>query len=292
MAVQLDNMEVNFETDADMDFSNTNVGERKVPGSSPDSIHQRLSQTMTEMVWQAGSQSAKKAWNVYGNIDILRPYFNVEPKEVQKHLLNSLIPRKASAEKQEVPRDLYGPVMVVLTMIALLLYQMKSADHKVADGTLMGSALGTCFSYWLGTSGLVWFLSYVCSLQLSLVQTLSMIGYGMFGHCLVLFLGTAVHTSHDHVFFYFLWGSVGGLSTLRMICILLSRVSTKTERLVVIIILAAVHMLFLLYLHFAYHTVVEELSLVFDGPLVPEPQINAEAGSVLGESPRIDTALN
>ena len=32
---------------------------------------------------------------------------------------------------QEVPRELYGPVMVVLTMIALLLYQMKSADHKV-----------------------------------------------------------------------------------------------------------------------------------------------------------------
>ena len=32
---------------------------------------------------------------------------------------------------QEVPRELYGPVMVVLTMIALLLYQMKTADHKV-----------------------------------------------------------------------------------------------------------------------------------------------------------------
>ena len=34
---------------------------------------------------------------------------------------------------QEVPRELYGPVMVVLTMIALLLYQMKSADHKVVS---------------------------------------------------------------------------------------------------------------------------------------------------------------
>ena len=34
-------------------------------------------------MWQAGTQSAKRAWNVYGNIDLLRPYFDVEPKEVQ-----------------------------------------------------------------------------------------------------------------------------------------------------------------------------------------------------------------
>lgn len=261
-----------MDLDGDRDTLGAVAEEKKVAASSQDSLHQRLSQTMTEMVWQAGSQSAKKAWNVYGNIDILRPYFNVEPKEVQKRLLNSLIPRRSAAEKQEVPRDLYGPVMVVLTMIALLLYQMKTADHKVADGTLMGSAIGVCFTYWLGASLLVWFLSYVCSLHLTIVQTLSMIGYGMFGHCLVLFLGTLIHTSHDHVFFYFLWGTLGGLSTLRMVCIILSRVSAKAERAAAVVVLAVMHMLFLLYLHFAYHTIVEELSQVFDAPLVPEPE--------------------
>ena len=44
---------------------------------------------------------------------------------------------------QEVPRELYGPVMVVLTMIALLLYQMKSADHKVVSIY----AFGCCVLY-------------------------------------------------------------------------------------------------------------------------------------------------
>lgn len=39
----------------------------------------------------------------------------------------------------------------------------------------MGSALGVCFTYWLGTSGLVWLLAYVCSVRLVMVQILSMI---------------------------------------------------------------------------------------------------------------------
>ena len=33
-------------------------------------------------VWQASKQSAKRAFDLYANIDILRPYFDVEPKEV------------------------------------------------------------------------------------------------------------------------------------------------------------------------------------------------------------------
>ena len=43
-------------------------------------------------------------------------------------------------------------------------------------------------------------------------------GYGLFSHCVVLFLGTVIHTSHDHVFFYLLWAVVGGLSALKMVC--------------------------------------------------------------------------
>ena len=37
-------------------------------------------------VWNAGTQQAKRAWSLYGNIDILRPYFNVEPHEVRTRL--------------------------------------------------------------------------------------------------------------------------------------------------------------------------------------------------------------
>ena len=33
-------------------------------------------------VWEAGKQQARKAFDIYGNIDVLRPYFDVEPKVV------------------------------------------------------------------------------------------------------------------------------------------------------------------------------------------------------------------
>lgn len=35
-------------------------------------------------LWNSGKTQAKKAWSLYGNIDILRPYFDVEPHEVRQ----------------------------------------------------------------------------------------------------------------------------------------------------------------------------------------------------------------
>lgn len=51
----------------------------------------------------------------------------------------------------------------------------------------------------------------------------------------------------------------------------MSRARGKTERLIVICTIAAFHLLFLLYLHFAYHTIVEgkrkfDSMLTFAGP--------------------------
>ena len=43
----------------------------------------------------------------------------------------------------------------------------------------------------------------------------------------------------------------------QQVCIIMSRASGKTERIVVMATIAALHLLFLLYLHFAYHTIVE-----------------------------------
>ncbi|CAL1543417.1 unnamed protein product [Lymnaea stagnalis] len=278
-------------SDYENSFSDSRPQRGTISGSGKktlaDDIRQRVSENMTQMVWQAGTQGAKRAWSLYGNIDVLRPYFDVEPRVVQMRLLFSLIPVKPSDQRQQVPKELYGPTMVVLTLIAILLYQMKTAEHKVEEGTLMGSAIGVCFMYWLGASCLVWFVSYVCNVRITLLQILSMMGYSLFGHCIVLFLGTVIHTGHDHMFFYFLWAVVGGLSTLKMAGIIMSRTRGHTERLIVIGTIAALHLLFLLYLHFAYHTIVEEISDAFNQNLVQvpvavqeEPQVPVVTGNI------------
>ncbi|XP_071100211.1 protein YIPF3-like isoform X1 [Haliotis cracherodii] len=265
--LEMEGVEMTDEDGDASDYENNMSGPQSggdKEGKFMDDVRQRVGQNVTQMMWNAGRQSAQKAWSIYGNIDILRPYFDVEPKEVQRRLLFSMIPQKPTSQRQRIQKELYGPLMVIFTMIALLLYQMKVSSHSVEEGTLMGTAFVVCFSYWFGTSSFIWFLSYVCNVRIAMVQVLSMVGYGLFGHCVVLFLGTVIHTTHDHMFFYLLWAIVGGLSALKMACIIMSRASGKTERLIVIVVLASLHLLFLLYLHFAYHSVVEEMSAMFE----------------------------
>ncbi|GAB6028896.1 Protein yipf3 [Chamberlinius hualienensis] len=181
-----------------------------------------MKEQMAKYVWLEGRTRAQKALNVYGHIDYLRPYFSVEPKEVTTRLVESLIPRFGNPAKAVLNGELYGPLMVVLTMIALLLYGMKTSGHVVKEGTLMGTAFGVCFGYWLGASFAIYCLAYVCNTQISYIQTLSLTGYALFGHCLVIVLTTAFHPDPSHYFFFLLWAVVGGLSSLKMVCKLLN----------------------------------------------------------------------
>ncbi|KAI2657565.1 Protein YIPF3 [Labeo rohita] len=161
----------------------------------------QLGRQVADEVWQAGKRQASKAFNLYANIDILRPYFDVEPN-------------------QKVAGELYGPMMLVFTMVAILLHGMKTSGTVIREGTLMGTAIGTCFGYWLGVSSFIYFLAYLCNAQITMLQMLSLLGYGLFGHCVVLFI---TYNVHFHSLFYILWLVIGGLSTLRMVAVLISR---------------------------------------------------------------------
>lgn len=70
----------------------------------------------------------KDTLNSYGRIDVFRPYFDVEPRQVRNRLVQSFIPRKPS--QMHVSNDLYGPTMIVLTLVALLLCSMKSSGYS------------------------------------------------------------------------------------------------------------------------------------------------------------------
>ncbi|NP_001089118.1 protein YIPF3 [Xenopus laevis] len=231
-------------------------------------VQGQLGRQVADEMWQAGKRQASKAFNLYANIDILRPYFDVEPIQVRHRLLESMIPVKMISFPQKIAGELYGPLMLVFTMVAILLHGMKSSGTIIREGTLMGTAIGTCFGYWLGVSSFIYFLAYLCNAQITMLQTLSLLGYGLFGHCIVLFI---TYNIHFHSLFYIFWLCIGGLSTLRMVAVLLSRTVGHTQRLIVCGTMAALHMLFLLYLHFAYHKVVEGILDTLDGQNVPLP---------------------
>ncbi|XP_075719659.1 protein YIPF3 [Rhinoderma darwinii] len=249
----------------------------------------QLGRQVADEMWQAGKRQASKAFNLYANIDILRPFFDVEPVQVRNRLLESMIPVRMINFPQKIAGELYGPLMLVFTMVAILLHGMKSSGTVIVEGTLMGTAIGTCFGYWLGISSLVYFIAYLCNSQITMLQSLSLLGYGLFGHCIVLLI---TYNIHFHSLFYIFWLCIGGMSTLRMVRasslrqssplltpfprhysiflyrrwqFLLSRTVGQTQRLILCGSIAVLHMLFLLYLHFAYHKVVEGILDTLDG---------------------------
>nr|XP_033792973.1 protein YIPF3 [Geotrypetes seraphini]XP_033792974.1 protein YIPF3 [Geotrypetes seraphini]XP_033792975.1 protein YIPF3 [Geotrypetes seraphini]XP_033792976.1 protein YIPF3 [Geotrypetes seraphini] len=229
----------------------------------------QLGRQVADEMWQAGKRQASKAFSLYANIDILRPYFDVEPLQVRNRLLESMIPVRMINFPQKVAGELYGPLMLVFTLVAILLHGMKTSGTVIREGTLMGTAIGTCFGYWLGVSSFMYFIAYLCNAQITMLQTLSLLGYGLFGHCIVLFI---TYNIHFHSLFYVFWLIIGGLSTLRMIAVLVSRTVGHTQRLILCGSMAVLHMLFLLYLHFAYHRVVEGILDTLEGPAFPPMQ--------------------
>ncbi|XP_077469960.1 protein YIPF3 isoform X2 [Stigmatopora argus] len=221
----------------------------------------QLGRQVADQVWQASKRQASRAFDLYANIDILRPYFDVEPVQVRGRLLESLLPVRAIHFPQ-IAGELYGPLMLVFTLVAILLHGMKTSGTVIREGTLMGTAIGTCFGYWLGVSSLLYCLAYLLNAQITMLQTLSLLGYGLFSHCVVLLVS---YNLHFHLLFYTLWLLLGGLSTLRMVTALLSRTVGPTPRLLLCATVSLLHMLFLLYLHFAYHKMVEGLLDTLEG---------------------------
>uniref|UniRef100_A0A1I7XI45 Protein YIPF3 n=1 Tax=Heterorhabditis bacteriophora TaxID=37862 RepID=A0A1I7XI45_HETBA len=94
-----------------------------------------------------------------------------EDDKLRSYLFESFVPGRPS-QMTSFP-DLYGPSMVVLTMVALLLFNMKSSGFVVPNGTLMGTALFTCFGSWLSLSSVLYLVCSLFGADISLLQLIS-----------------------------------------------------------------------------------------------------------------------
>ena len=88
-------------------------------------------------------------------------------------------------------------MMLTLSLVAVLLYGMKSSGHEVVrnivmhnmciayyvvllilcqeEGTLIGTAFAFCFGYWLGVSSLMFFIADIVDAHLSAIQMFSLV---------------------------------------------------------------------------------------------------------------------
>jgi hypothetical protein len=205
-------------------------------------------------VFNTAKNQAGGFLNLYANIDLIRPYFDVDLKMVVHRLRLSLVPRTTPEILNTGTPDLYGPSMLVFSLVALLLLGMKLSDTKVEEGTLMGTALAVCLSYWVVASLVFRFTAYLCSMELAFLDSLCVTGYAMFGYCLTLIVRCFLPSLSTPAVILFGSLSAGTLAGMFFGQI---RSRNRSHALVAATTVFAIHFLFLLYIRYEYASVYE-----------------------------------
>jgi len=208
-----------------------------------------------------GKEKAQGFLNLYANIDLIRPYFDVEPVEVLFRLLFSLLPLRnpkdpASDEDdlnldQPVSTrkpDLYGPLMLCFTLGSVLLVGLQSSHQtggRVEEGTILGTALFMCFCFLFVSAVVIYFLAFMFNTNANFLQVLSFAGYAQFGLCVALLLSFFISSSTYH---WLVLITLGSLSALSLAAKLFRRTPQRKHGVVLAIAVLVIQVGYLLYL--------------------------------------------
>jgi hypothetical protein len=216
-----------------------------------------------QMFRQAQTQ-AGGFMNIYANLDLIKPYFDVELPTVVRRLKMSFVPKESSELLTSGAPDLYGPTMIALTLVAILLLGMKLSHQAVEEGTLMGSAFGLCFSYWVVGSLGMRLLAYLCGMPLSVLEALALLGYGLGGYCVGLIMHYLLH-SLSPVLSTIVLVSFGAASAATLAAVFWGELRHRNPSKAAIAAgsVGALHFLFLLYIRFFYASLYDAAAAAF-----------------------------
>eukprot|EP00966_Prymnesium_polylepis_P052026 1204885-Prymnesium_polylepis.1 len=176
-------------------------------GALPNNVTTSMVTTMLRGV--RDQAQARGMFDMYGQIDALRPYFDVETEEVRQRLFWSFHPKKGAMLLKQY--DLYSPVMLVFTLAALVVMGQKGAhrgDTMAGESTLMGTSLGAAFTIWLLHTGFLYGAARALQAPIRPVQLACASGYALAGVCAPL----AVALLQSSVAFYLAAAVLGGCS--------------------------------------------------------------------------------
>lgn len=188
--------------------------------------------------------SCSSVWN-----DVIR-LFSVPNCTLPHRLLTSLIPPVGISKYRNVYTDLKVPVLLVAVLTAVLMYGLRSPQHSLV--VLLLTAAKYTFGYWLGFTALASIFGHLCSTRLTPLQLLSITGYSLTGHTLVLLVAELLHQEESHTVFFLLTTVFGGLATGRMMVVVLVTTPRPPHRLLLGSTLASIHLMHLVYIHFAF----------------------------------------
>eukprot|EP01101_Sappina_pedata_P012028 TRINITY_DN8190_c0_g1_i2.p1 TRINITY_DN8190_c0_g1~~TRINITY_DN8190_c0_g1_i2.p1 ORF type:complete len:361 (+),score=98.25 TRINITY_DN8190_c0_g1_i2:49-1083(+) len=194
------------------------------------------------------STNARGFLDFYANIELIKPYFQVTEKDLLIRISQTFIPNGKS-DLITKSSDLYGPTLIFFTLIAIILLAMKLSHTSVSDGTLVGTAMTACFTYWVAVSLLFYSLCYLCTVSISLFQILSIFGYSLFSVAVTLVVHCiAEGTIWDQATLF----AIGISSSLSLGALFFSNSQNKKYGTVIGAVASVSHFVFILYLRVYY----------------------------------------
>uniref|UniRef100_A0A7S4KI94 Protein YIPF3 n=1 Tax=Paramoeba aestuarina TaxID=180227 RepID=A0A7S4KI94_9EUKA len=200
------------------------------------------------------SQQAKSFFDLNSHIDWVRPHFDVSPNDIFNRLIGSIAPTLRT-DFGEGNADLYGPSMIVFTLISIFVFIMKEEASKSQqnDGLIMGTAFGLSFTYWWVSSLWYYTLVFATGISVSFLHVLSAAGYAMVGYCIALLPQLLLLPEELTKFFFIILGLLSGSS---LACLFFFKAGGSLveggKGLLVAGLVFATHMTFLLYLYFFF----------------------------------------
>jgi len=212
-----------------------------------------IGQTLASNAFDAGTKQARGIIESYANIDMVKPFFNVEPVDIRNRLVGSLRPILTGDDAKKIEGDLYGPTMIVFTLAAILVMSMKAQENTQnlvgAEGTVMGKAIGISIGYWFGCSAFLYAVAFIFNTTIKSTEIMSSVGYAMFGFIVMLLADYAEKGQRD---FYAAWLTVGFLSAAKLASVLRARTTDKKQGLIVAGLALAAHWFYGYHLHWSY----------------------------------------
>jgi hypothetical protein len=184
-----------------------------------------------------------------GCADTLLSHLDVAPLELPDRVISSFVPPILGEKSKKVYVDLVGPVLAVL-FLSLLLHYGHANKHP--EAALNTSPTMVLLYYCLTMPLLCFSLVKLGGSSLGLADILALLGYGLYGHVFTVLTSLMVDSEAGNIFFFIAMSIFGGLSGLRIVIVLLLTIPRPVARLLVCSIVSIVHLLFLVFIHFAY----------------------------------------
>ena len=176
-------------------------------------------------------------------------YFLVSPLELPDRILSSFIPPIFGSSSRKVYVDLIGPLIALILLACVLHYGHANKYPKALIPTSPTIAL----LYYITFVPIACiFVAKVGNANLSPQKILALLGYGLYGHLFTVTASIFFDQEVSNVFFFTVMIIFGGASCLKIVIVLLLTIPKPICRLLICSLVSVLHLLFLVFIHFAY----------------------------------------